>query len=348
MIKTFSAAVGSSPRARGTARGGVDPRRRRRFIPARAGNGRRTTRPPGPTSVHPRARGERRSSPSCPTTCAGSSPRARGTAICSAFIAQAGRFIPARAGNGTEERLSRSQSSVHPRARGERLLTAKFIVSPTGSSPRARGTVVRAASAQRRARFIPARAGNGPLQARRAPCPSVHPRARGERLANVLGSALSFGSSPRARGTVTNERRVDGSPRFIPARAGNGGFSTATGSRYSVHPRARGERRSLTPSPRAISGSSPRARGTARRYFPEHGVVRFIPARAGNGGACDPSRAPTTVHPRARGERVPPRKRRYSSTGSSPRARGTARGMEHAPAFHRFIPARAGNGFSVA
>ena len=73
----FSA--GSSPRVRGTRDYGAPTIRKRRFIPARAGNTelKRLVRLPAP--VHPRACGEHRlSSPAVPTP-RGSSPRVRGT-----------------------------------------------------------------------------------------------------------------------------------------------------------------------------------------------------------------------------------------------------------------------------
>ena len=50
---------GSSPRVRGTVLKGNDARNRRRFIPARAGNGGSRPSYPGLPSVHPRACGER-------------------------------------------------------------------------------------------------------------------------------------------------------------------------------------------------------------------------------------------------------------------------------------------------
>ena len=70
---------GSSPRARGTRAGGFDPRPRRRFIPACAGNT-SASRDGGPAApVHPRVRGEHACRSSGNNDVDGSSPRARGT-----------------------------------------------------------------------------------------------------------------------------------------------------------------------------------------------------------------------------------------------------------------------------
>ncbi len=133
---------GSSPRARGTA----PPRFRwqpfRRFIPASAGNG-------GALGVY--------LSLGC-----GSSPRARGTATEIHAVLSRHRFIPASAGNGAGLITSSSLISVHPRERGERLRSWGFGGHIPGSSPRARGTALRADCRRQRNRFIPASAGNGP------------------------------------------------------------------------------------------------------------------------------------------------------------------------------------------
>ena len=255
--------------------------------------------------------------------------------------------------------------TVHPRARGERVLKLWSRYSRNGSSPRARGTASLRRRYRVRCRFIPARAGNG--------CRYV---------ACVLAI---IGSSPRARGTGGWRQSSDVTQRFIPARAGNGSRASGHATRTSVHPRARGERGIERADGRSVNGSSPRARGTA--FLPDDAwyKLRFIPARAGNGADGLLAIAATTVHPRARGERgrhhgiaggiggssprargtgfrssfvldsvsVHPRARgeRYPTSlvtpwqgGSSPRARGTdAVGVENIKAV-RFIPARAGNG----
>ena len=94
------AATGSSPQARGTAQRVAAARGRDRFIPAGAGNGgfpqlRSLVRP-----VHPRRRGERKTSGPPTASRNGSSPQARGTGGRLDHVPQGGRFIPAGAGNG--------------------------------------------------------------------------------------------------------------------------------------------------------------------------------------------------------------------------------------------------------
>ena len=95
------AGVGSSPRARGTVRRQERGREQARFIPACAGNGPTYPYTRSLAAVHPRVRGERDQTKAPCSARAGSSPRARGTAIFFASVAAPRRFIPACAGNGS-------------------------------------------------------------------------------------------------------------------------------------------------------------------------------------------------------------------------------------------------------
>ena len=152
------------------------------------------------------------------------------------------------------------------------------------------------------------------------------------------------GSSPRARGTVRVGLSDIFTPRFIPARAGNGTGTHPSSDPAPVHPRARGERRTVQGVRQAGHGSSPRARGTAVATTDDLLARRFIPARAGNGSTCQVTGSVRTVHPRARGERPHPKAMRSRLAGSSPRARGTDHSGVPTEHLGRFIPARAGNG----
>ena len=213
----------------------------------------------------------------------GSSPRARGTDRTSGNGLGGFRFIPAGAGNGTRRDFWIPLSAVHPRGRGERLTMAPVSFLTRGSSPRARGTADDIEREIPRSRFIPAGAGNGStLDTRSMPLP-VHPRGRGERLAEAYPCPVEHGSSPRARGTERHQHAGRQWRRFIPAGAGNGLDVAAGRLKAAVHPRGRGERGRSQVTSLPAGGSSPRARGTARGQPPP------------------PSRSP--VHPRGRGER---------------------------------------------
>ena len=233
-----------------------------RFIPARAGNGDPGRWGRGSHPVHPRACGERSIIARTPKHDPGSSPRVRGTGLLPMRSRRLHRFIPARAGNGANISRIKHAGSVHPRACGERSCGSISSHSWNGSSPRVRGTVLHHHGHDDRSRFIPARAGNGPINQFRPSWTPVHPRACGERLKISAGSHDSTGSSPRVRGTAPACLLGHHNVRFIPARAGNGSIAPSTQRATTVHPRACGERADSSCRRRTNHGSSPRVRGT--------------------------------------------------------------------------------------
>ena len=110
---------------------------------------------------------------------------------------------------------------VHPRARGEHLLTSAFAGVITGSSPRTRGTRQHDDLLGRLARFIPAHAGNTFDACFEQSFKAVHPRARGEHIFPLMAGTYLDGSSPRTRGTREAPTSASCLHRFIPAHAGN-------------------------------------------------------------------------------------------------------------------------------
>ena len=173
----------------------------RRFIPAGAGNTMGTACSPMLRAVHPRWRGEHATNQPGNSLSGGSSPLARGTRLSLRNGVRIRRFIPAGAGNTFEIVLIYGKQAVHPRWRGEHSPLALAMAAMAGSSPLARGT--RKPNQQTRAyrRFIPAGAGNTPCQAVAPDCLPVHPRWRGEHIAQRLPARSKVGSSPLARGT---------------------------------------------------------------------------------------------------------------------------------------------------
>ena len=92
-----------------------------------------------------------------------------------------------------------------------------------------------------------------------------------------------------------------------------------------------------------VGGSSPRLRGTgfsASALSPDH---RFIPAPAGNSSSAVATSSRSPVHPRACGEQRRTSRASRTSSGSSPRLRGTVGGVVPVALEVRFIPAPAGN-----
>ncbi len=229
---------GSSPRARGTLRPASQAGPPDRFIPACAGNAFQSSPCHLPMAVHPRVRGERLRTTTRVGIIFGSSPRARGTRVGVRRVERRERFIPACAGNA----IIIIWTTVHPRVRGERTTGTLPGSKCTGSSPRARGTRRSTGRIPRRARFIPACAGNAPPRLHSGRPIPVHPRVRGERAASSVIQISTYGSSPRARGTRSDPQGRSNRARFIPACAGNAMPPGAAESAPAVHPRVRGER----------------------------------------------------------------------------------------------------------
>ncbi len=192
---------GSSPRGRGTLSFGKSLTLTLRFIPAWAGNihadiPRSTTQ-----SVHPRVGGEHASARVKTLTACGSSPRGRGTLNLGSAAHSVIRFIPAWAGNITDDPYRAARTPVHPRVGGEHRSSAKLITSSYGSSPRGRGTYQRPELPVCRCRFIPAWAGNISPSSFVYLKDPVHPRVGGEHEIFSPVWTSSNGSSPRGRGT---------------------------------------------------------------------------------------------------------------------------------------------------
>ena len=151
----------------------------------------------------------------------GLSPLARGTLGKFTAAPLACRFIPAGAGNSPSVSYAMRSVSVYPRWRGELTdSVGKFSISP-GLSPLARGTLNSSFPRIPSGRFIPAGAGNSPLNVFPSHRCAVYPRWRGELVPGVLNSKDNAGLSPLARGTRQRVAFEAGRRRFIPAGAGN-------------------------------------------------------------------------------------------------------------------------------
>ena len=90
------------------------------------------------------------------------------------------RFTPAHAGNTHVNAEEAGSLEVHPRSRGEYLLTLHQTDPEPGSSPLTRGIPPVPAMAPAALRFIPAHAGNTQTHRQELDLSWVHPRSRGE------------------------------------------------------------------------------------------------------------------------------------------------------------------------
>ena len=120
VMTPVSTSIGSSPHTRGTLSSSRQSSHHCRFIPAYAGNARRTPSLRRRATVHPRIRGERGNRARSLCSDCGSSPHTRGTRGQPLRGQEAGRFIPAYAGNAALWGAESPLQAVHPRIRGER------------------------------------------------------------------------------------------------------------------------------------------------------------------------------------------------------------------------------------
>ncbi len=172
----------------------------------------------------------------------GSSPRVRGTRKEKGPPFRVSRFIPAGAGNTIPVQAEFDPGPVHPRGCGEHGGLINISRGPS--------------------RFIPAGAGNTRVIWSCRWLRSVHPRGCGEHSTMGTPFSMSFGSSPRVRGTPDEQLAAPIRNRFIPAGAGNTQGEDIGLRPGAVHPRGCGEHGSDRPYAAIHHGSSPRVRGT--------------------------------------------------------------------------------------
>ncbi len=176
-----------------------------------------------------------------------------------------------------------------------------------------------------------------------APVDTVHPHARGERIALIISVRLERGSSPRTWGTPGNYINALRSARFIPTHVGNAQHAAPISPPRPVHPHARGERMSCSPRGHTPNGSSPRTWGTHGDAVPPDQVPRFIPTHVGNASWRATTPTNGSVHPHARGERHSDPPLPCWLSGSSPRTWGTRAVRAGDRLRRRFIPTHVGN-----
>ena len=315
--------AGSSPRVRGTQHPRRVARRRRRFIPACAGNSKASWTFGRTPPVHPRVCGELPIRLPNAVRVIGSSPRVRGTRRLGLAAARPRRFIPACAGNSPRRPAASAMVTGHPRVCGE-----------LGNDGR---------PSHPRRRFIPACAGNSHRAESALRQWPVHPRVCGELGLDASPPPFLGGSSPRVRGTHDGGRAQRRIQRFIPACAGNSAPRSGAPPRYPVHPRVCGELLIACCWAFFRCGSSPRVRGTHQQAALNSIAGRFIPACAGNSRSYSACRARRPVHPRVCGELRAWPIVLNAAVGSSPRVRGTLQMLRAIVRRRRFIPACAGN-----
>ena len=219
---------GSSPLARGLRPHPQSGRGGRRIIPARAGFTGCATTCAQRRRDHPRSRGVYKTLTVIGAFIAGSSPLARGLPVCEAYSTGYPRIIPARAGFTCGRGRRSARSWDHPRSRGVYSISPAPMSRPCGSSPLARGLLVRVVTDLRARGIIPARAGFTSLRSPSRRARTDHPRSRGVYSCAMAASRAVRGSSPLARGLLVGVVVHRGDAGIIPARAGFTSPSTRT------------------------------------------------------------------------------------------------------------------------
>ena len=234
-------AQGSSPHARGAPYLYANGLAYHRIIPACAGSASRAGCGPPESWDHPRMRGEHAEGSRMAEGLTGSSPHARGAHQLAGTSQEQAGIIPACAGSTPRRRGPCPAARDHPRMRGEHHRMKVRHVLRRGSSPHARGALVRPQVRRLRAGIIPACAGStmdglGGHHAHRD-----HPRMRGEHPAGTPQARDRRGSSPHARGALTVRCSACSGSRIIPACAGSTPSRQRSPRPSWDHPRMRGE-----------------------------------------------------------------------------------------------------------
>ena len=253
----------------------------------------------------------------------GSSPLSRGILhdLNSARVRRG--IIPALAGNTGTRYTSHPLGPDHPRSRGEYTTAPPRGTARFGSSPLSRGIPV--------------------LEIMSVPAVGIIPALAGNTKAAPVDTRRGGGSSPLSRGIHYRDSWVCWCSGIIPALAGNTWTGGTIESKYTDHPRSRGEYTIEAAQENYDNGSSPLSRGilltVTEKLIPE----RIIPALAGNTSSFAASSASASDHPRSRGEYPIKAIVCPAVTGSSPLSRGILDSTGSTCPTSRIIPALAGN-----
>ena len=252
---------GLSPRGRGNPPQRSHRFRRRRSIPAWAGQPERPWPTAPSTPVYPRVGGATHPARRHSTFVMGLSPRGRGNPGDQAERKRQRRSIPAWAGQPpTPEPTPLLQLGLSPRGRGNR------------------GAALGCPATQR---SIPAWAGQPIVSQPIHESTKVYPRVGGATSYSLSGTGSANGLSPRGRGNHNHGVRFRLALRSIPAWAGQPIIPRPSRERWTVYPRVGGATSRLSPRRRRRWGLSPRGRGNLSGVRKGARTPGSIPAWAG-------------------------------------------------------------------
>ncbi len=173
--------------------------------------------------------------------------------------------------------------------------------SSAGASPRGRGSLPLPPRVERRDGCIPGWAGEPSSPRPRSTPIRVHPRVGGGAGFSRTTLTRFTGASPRGRGSPHGAAVREQERGCIPAWAGEPRGRCTPSSPGGVHPRVGGGASGTMFPGRAMTGASPRGRGSQRQPF--YAAIGFgcIPAWAGEPRPVPRLRAGLRVHPRVGG-----------------------------------------------
>ena len=169
----------------------------------------------------------------------------------------------------------------HPRSRGVYMQMYEEAANVEGSSPLARGLLLRLRVNSGDRGIIPARAGFTTYEMANYGEVRDHPRSRGVYAPMRVTRWPFSGSSPLARGLRKRRLRILTRLGIIPARAGFTALVAVVALGSGDHPRSRGVYSFNGADLDRTRGSSPLARGLQFVYHQWYEARRIIPARAG-------------------------------------------------------------------
>ena len=252
---------GLSPRVRGNPAPPELCPRRRRSIPACAGEPGTAHAAAGTAQVYPRVCGGTSSGGQKAAWAEGLSPRVRGNPAAVPDAPIAPRSIPACAGEPVIDLVKGKRGGVYPRVCGGTCWRESWTARGEGLSPRVRGNLLAGELDGAGGGSIPACAGEPGRQRAYGKSRKVYPRVCGGTVGGRRNTRGAGGLSPRVRGNPTARESPAPGAGSIPACAGEPRRHRRRPRRRRVYPRVCGGTSVDQPAICGVNGLSPRVRG---------------------------------------------------------------------------------------
>ena len=318
------------------------PRRRRRSIPAQAGEPPRSRPTHRGRSVYPRTGGGTLDMSGVATGSMGLSPHRRGNQASRRARRPRTRSIPAQAGEPGGPSPVRRPVGVYPRTGGGTIAVISYLDCMNGLSPHRRGNQGWPVVERFSEGSIPAQAGEPKRLRRRARHGQVYPRTGGGTVQQRWDAVMIQGLSPHRRGNRLQRRPLPALPGSIPAQAGEP-FAKGPAARSAwVYPRTGGGTSQQRIGRLAKEGLSPHRRGNQLPAALRPLAARSIPAQAGEPLSSGSAASQRKVYPRTGGGTSRADHRAMAGSGLSPHRRGNPRILRLHGNRRRSIPAQAG------